>query len=365
MSMAVHYDEHQFAGRHQHPVHVEYGAGGAMHTHGIAFEDYTRMSTSLKHKPRGGRRSDAPVWAMDDAKLRAVMVRSLELRARLDAPQQGTEKDRLARAQRALQADNATLVDRLKKMAAQYVQLKAAPDVDAEQVAKMEEQIESVDTVLRTNAAWAEKVVAIVYRYYRLGEDSVAVAQAVGLKPPHVRQTLWRLQQTWEELQGNTDRVRRTKQVQCPSCGCDLWVKPGSVARRCDNCVHTPKPPKMCEVCGCEIQPGPKGKPTRSPHCVPCRRHIDLIRQRIKKRKPPVSLCSPECRAIYKDQHQPHPVVPVEQFGHEMEVARASGDSPSYRAYLAGCARVGVRPMLHDQWICSVEKMLGQYGLLG
>lgn len=341
MSTAVHYDEHQFAYRHQQQaVQVDYGAGGVARSTGISFEDYTRMSTHLSHKPCRGRKMETPVWALNDAKLRAVLVRSLELRAHLNAPQQGTEQERLDRAQRALQAANAALVDRLKNLASQYVQLKAAPDA-AGHLAALRVQIENVDTMIRTSADWAATALGIVYRYYRLGEDSVSVAIALNIKPPHVRQTLWRLNNTWDEMQGCLKRHR-----------------PATTKK--------PKPPKLplvCDVCGCEYQHTYTGRP--SPFCVPCRRIIKKIQHRLRKRKPPARLCSPECRAIYKDQHKLHPVVPAEQFGHEMEVARASGDSPSYRAYLAGCARVGVKPMLHDQWICSVEYMLGQYGLIG
>ncbi|MGH9635620.1 MAG: hypothetical protein ACRD72_12380, partial [Candidatus Angelobacter sp.] len=45
-------------------------------------------------------------------------------------------------------------------------------------------------------------VCGVIYRYYRVGLDSVGVAKDLGVKPPQVRQIIWRLGKTWEHLHG-------------------------------------------------------------------------------------------------------------------------------------------------------------------
>jgi hypothetical protein len=40
-----------------------------------------------------------------------------------------------------------------------------------------------------------------VFFYYRVGFDSVGTAKQLSIKPPQVRQTLWRLRNTWAKLE--------------------------------------------------------------------------------------------------------------------------------------------------------------------
>jgi hypothetical protein len=59
-------------------------------------------------------------------------------------------------------------------------------------------EIEGLDTYLRiTKTGGADFIAAVVYLYYRTGMDSVGVGAELGLKPPHVLQTLWKLHETW------------------------------------------------------------------------------------------------------------------------------------------------------------------------
>jgi hypothetical protein len=67
---------------------------------------------------------------------------------------------------------------------------------------QLEIEIEGIDTYLRisTNGG-ADIVAAVVYLYYRTGLDSVGVGAELGLKSPHVRQTIYRLHQTAKKLE--------------------------------------------------------------------------------------------------------------------------------------------------------------------
>ena len=89
--------------------------------------------------------------------------------------------------------------------------------------------IEGIDTYLRyTVNGGADMVASAVYLYYRVGMDSVGVANELGLKPPHIRQTLYRLHQTAKKIfppngnpsqrqdimeQQKTDKPRRKRLV--------------------------------------------------------------------------------------------------------------------------------------------------------
>jgi hypothetical protein len=70
--------------------------------------------------------------------------------------------------------------------------------LSAKKLHDLEIQIQNIDTdIVLTERGHAEVIVAIVYLYYRLGWDSVTVAEQLGLKSPHVRQVLARLHATW------------------------------------------------------------------------------------------------------------------------------------------------------------------------
>ena len=69
---------------------------------------------------------------------------------------------------------------------------------------ELEIEIEGIDTYLRISEnGGADIIAAIVYLYYRTGYDSVGVAAELGLKPPHIRQTLWRMHQTAKRLEAD------------------------------------------------------------------------------------------------------------------------------------------------------------------
>jgi hypothetical protein len=194
-----------FADRHQYAVHAEMdGDGDMVTTTGIAFEDYRVMTTQI-HKRSGERRLPTPEWALDQTKLRAVIVRYFECRAFGSGlrkhPIVGTEKERLARAQAKLVLDKEKKLAILDGLCREYVALKKDGS-DPARVRKLEQLIEGLDTQIALVDRGPAPFVAMIYFYYSLRMDSVGTAEALSIKPPAVRQSLFRLSNVWKELNG-------------------------------------------------------------------------------------------------------------------------------------------------------------------
>src|SRR5216683_470188 len=109
----IQFDSHAFAGRRARPVSPATR---------IAFEDYSRMS-SYQRKPSGERRLPTPEWALDDSKLRELLVVFMEERCGIKNSQ-GTLLERLELARQAVIAQHSRMRDTLNKMCLEYVQLK-------------------------------------------------------------------------------------------------------------------------------------------------------------------------------------------------------------------------------------------------
>lgn len=200
--------EIQFANRRAFPVHAEYGADHEWQSPGIAFEDYARMQTSVR-AVAPGRQLETPSWAVNNTQLRELLVAFLEERAfngrtGLDT---GTLAERLANAQRKLIANcGKFLIPTIDRLCKRLVALKGSgPSTQQtqKQIRSLEQEIENADTRLRFEQkdGGASLVLGVVYFYFRLGQDSVAVGKQLETKPPHIRQIVWRLRNTWAKLE--------------------------------------------------------------------------------------------------------------------------------------------------------------------
>jgi len=187
------------ATRRPFPVHAEYDGEGFTSKQ-LDFSDYARMSTQQR-KQSGERRLPTPAFALDQNLLRAVLVRYLEKRAHLLKPQPGTERERMLRALAVIEKRRPMLESALKQMCAGYLELKRAGG-DPARLKKLAEEIENFDTVLRLNTNVAGTLLRVIHLYYSVGLDSVGVGLELGLKPPHIRQILWRLNREWERMHG-------------------------------------------------------------------------------------------------------------------------------------------------------------------
>jgi hypothetical protein len=157
----------------------------------LSYDDYSGMSLTKRKLP-AERRLPTPDWALNDSRLRAVIVRSLELRANFRKPQRGTPQERLERTVKRRLAEKPRMEELIAKNCRDYVAIKKAGN-DPQRVKQLGALIESMDTELRFMGKDAALLAGVIYRYYRLHEDSVAVGKALGIKPPHVRQIVWRL----------------------------------------------------------------------------------------------------------------------------------------------------------------------------
>lgn len=196
------FDSHAFAGKRAQAVSTSTG---------IAYDDYRGMHR-YRHKPSGERRLPTPDWALDDTLLRPLIVAYVEDRAAVGIGP-GTLSERLARANEALRQRRPKLNADLDRLSREYVYT-----VDPSRKRDLEIDIEGLDTCIRVNDRWAAVLAAIVYLYYRVRLDSVAVGEELGLKPPHVRQVLYRLHQVADRLANGVKprRAKPTKDVQIP-----------------------------------------------------------------------------------------------------------------------------------------------------
>lgn len=196
--------QQRIAGRERYPVSAEYQGQGEWNSPGIGYEDYTRMYTR-ERVLAPGRRYQTPEWALDNELLQNVLVEYMESRAMMRWRQHGNVKERIENAQQQIVLYQPVQKRALVSLCREYVELKnAGPLSDDEQERKrlLEAEIEGLDTTLRTSARIAALVAAIVYLYFRQSMNSVEVGAELHIKPPHVRQILWRLQRSWERLNG-------------------------------------------------------------------------------------------------------------------------------------------------------------------
>jgi hypothetical protein len=190
-------------------VHAEFGGHG-FQTNGISFDDYRKMHlTGRALRPQ--RRLETPAWAWNDGMVRSLLVHYMERRVGWKKTKVGTEYERLVRAQQALSARRPKLTKTIDHLCREYVTVKAGAfkgnhgspihQLALTRLRMLEMKIENLDTQLATDARCAAVVVGIVYQYYRRGLDSASAGAELGLKPPHVRMILWRLNRTWKRME--------------------------------------------------------------------------------------------------------------------------------------------------------------------
>jgi len=215
------FDRYAFEGKQNRPVSQQTR---------LTYEDYSKMSTHQR-KQSAERRLTTPIWAVNDQALQMLLVSFMEERALIRRfAKVGTAKERLENAKLKIDAQKPRLESLLADMCRQYGGIKgqhfrypreaeakvpgeplildgtAQPFVRGEREKDLKVEIEAVDTYLRTTAkgGGVEVVAAIVYLYYRACLDSVGVGLELQIKPPHVRQILFRLHRCWRKFHAST-----------------------------------------------------------------------------------------------------------------------------------------------------------------
>lgn len=110
---------------------------------------------------------------------------------------EGSVLERLDRAKARMLEKRPALQDRLKHLCTRYMS-----ESEPKQRKVLAELIENVDTQICISERGASIAVAVLHYYYRLGMDSVGIAQLLHLKPPHIRQLLYRLNCTYKQVEG-------------------------------------------------------------------------------------------------------------------------------------------------------------------
>src|SRR5579863_5249017 len=170
-----HFDKYQYV-RPQYPVSVSFRGGDDWESTGLDFSDFVRCSTG-RRTLAPSRRLDTPDWALRPEKLRA---------------------------KKAV----------LTRLCLEFVALKKNPNATREKLDRLSQKIEGADSELCTlqkSDRGAAQIVAMVHFYYLVGMDSVGVATQLGIKPPVVRNTLWKLKRAWLMLEKGVELPPRRK----------------------------------------------------------------------------------------------------------------------------------------------------------
>jgi hypothetical protein len=150
------------------------------------------------------RQKPTPEWALNDDLLREVVVGYMECRYALKQCAGGL-LERLARAEVAMRQQLPELNALIDRFSREYV----VAD-DPERKRTLEIQVEGLDTRVRIEEKLLALVTSVAYLYHRVKMNSVGVAEELGIKPPHVRQILYRLNIIAERIKGGTLYVRKS-----------------------------------------------------------------------------------------------------------------------------------------------------------
>lgn len=239
------FDPWQWAGRRSYPVEVTYTTDGDFESTGLDFTDYQRMHTA-QHAPR--RRDCTPPFSLNTEQLRKVLL----LRALRYL--RGT-----AAIDEVHNADWEQVNGRATEKALRGHEIRPdAPRVQHEMQARHR-------AAIRRAGGFLQHLSAVAYRSWRLGQDSVAVAQSLGIEPCNVRAILQRLRDTARDL-GFDAGVDHRSEARKRSAEIRLRRMAARIAERsaAQEAARKPQPKP-------EPKPIPKPKPE---HKV--RRKVDL-----------------------------------------------------------------------------------------
>ncbi len=149
----------------------------------ISFQDYSRMHMERRAETQE-RRLPTPAWAVDDAKLREVVVSYVERRYFITAADsQKPMEERMALIERECARH---LPDKESHLDTALRRNRFGAPSDIE--------VQNLDTqIMLDRRGCVAVVMSVAYLYYRIGWNSVGVAEELQLKSPHVRELLWRL----------------------------------------------------------------------------------------------------------------------------------------------------------------------------
>ena len=179
-------------------MHAAYhGVDEGWSSTGLGYEEKESFSvTSNGVQPGAWRRRPTPDWALSDAKVKAVIVAFLEHRAYCNghrtACTQLSLDERRRLAETRLQALEAGLLKQIDGLQARWRDARKSGQHDA--AAQLERKIEELDSRILVNRRAGAIAAGAIYYYLRAGLVSVETAELLKIKPPLVRQIVWRLE---------------------------------------------------------------------------------------------------------------------------------------------------------------------------
>lgn len=212
LSHPLAFDPHMFANRKAMPVKAwTEGADAEIHSTGLGFDDFSRSHIETHCAPLAFR-SGAPTWVYSNAQFRLVVCRIMEKRALIRHPAVHLPpRERLAIAeQRWKDRVRPFHVALLKRLVNEELALRKSGK-DPERQKQLLQQCIILDSQLLIEN-WPATLAAVLYLYFRNGNDSVAVANQTGITPVSVRAICSRANRTARELfEGATPPRRRRR----------------------------------------------------------------------------------------------------------------------------------------------------------
>jgi hypothetical protein len=326
--------QHIFKGSRM-PMSTTFVADGETESTGIDYSDYGRMSTMIQKLDKG-RQKERPTWAVNDVQLSKVLAQYRESRASLVGSRRhlqiGSPAQRIKRAQNAIIAALPNKIGILDGLCKEYVELKRSPAATYDRLRELELLMEGLDTYIRTSQKDGGLLLAVgcVQTYWKEGLDSVACAERLHIKPPHVRQVIWRLDKAWKKVRSEVRVTMRMNLLR------GLHANPLLVAA---------KGQRQCWVCGVIFTPEHGWTTTCKKR--KCQKQAEAkAKKERKEREAKKYFCGPVCKgtARFAIKTLPVPVKP----GVGLFVPIAGGDR--YQNYLKFCLVVGAVPLTEEQW---------------
>jgi hypothetical protein len=179
---SLNFDQYQFEGSRAFPVSAKTG---------ISYEDYRSMQTATRGATPV---AWVPPFALNDKLLQKVLLLRVWRYVHSSSPMPETiNREEISHA--------AT-----KKALRSYAIRKTAAPIQNEILIKHIAAVRRAGGFLQLHAA-------IAFRSWRLGMDSVSVAQSVGMTPQAVRQALWRMRDMAKKLGYDVGRAGHTAGV--------------------------------------------------------------------------------------------------------------------------------------------------------
>ncbi len=200
MTSSPHFDEYAFAGKRVRAVSQE--------SH-LSFNDFGKMHVEFRVSHI--KRRKIVEWANDAATLRNVILTFLERRYNVTVPPGSTDLARVEAINFKAAADETNRKLVLEERLDAYKEALDRGD-PPRRIRELEIEVQNSDSRARFDRRPVELTTSIVWLSYRLGWNSVQVAQELHILSPHVRIILYRLCKIAHDIEtGRVYRPRRSR----------------------------------------------------------------------------------------------------------------------------------------------------------